>query len=170
MNPYYDFTIPVFRKMLGGMKVVISKAQEQGISEETLLNDRLAPDMFPFVRQVQIACDNAKGTAARLSGNEVPSFTDTETTYAELYERIEKTLAYIESIPPEAYANATAQQIVLPYFPGMYMTGEGYAKEYAIPNFFFHVSMVYALARKNGAVIGKSDFLNGLPLKPVENA
>lgn len=168
MDSIYEFTIPVFIKMLGGLKGVLQKAKEHGSDEATLLNDRLAPDMFPLVKQVQVATDNAKGVAARLSGAEVPSYPDTETTFAELDARIDKTIAYLQTITKESFANAASVQVTLPYFPGQFMTGYDYAREYAIPNFFFHVATAYGIIRKNGVQIGKTDYMNNsLPLQDM---
>lgn len=164
MNDIYTFTIPVFVKSLGGLKDVLVKAEtfakEQGISETTMLADRLWPDMFPLSQQVQITCDNAKGAAARLSGTEAPKFEDTEQTFAELIARVDKTLAFIASIPESAYEKGAEQQITFSYVPGKYLTGFDYAREYVLPNFFFHYAVAYALIRKNGVPIGKADFMN----------
>ncbi|HVY72961.1 MAG TPA: DUF1993 domain-containing protein [Candidatus Paceibacterota bacterium] len=168
MDSIYEFTIPVFIKMLGGLKGVLKKAGEHGLDEATLLNDKLAPDMFPLVKQVQVATDNAKGVAARLSGTEVPKYEDTETTLAELDTRIDKTIAYLNTVTKESFANAANVQVTLPYFPGKFMTGYDYAREYAIPNFFFHVATAYGIIRKNGVQIGKADYMNNsLPLQDM---
>lgn len=164
----YIFTVPVFTKMLGGLKGVLEKAKAHGAGEAALLADRLAPDMFPFAKQVQVACDNAKGCAARLSGAEPPKMEDTEQSLDELIARVDATLAYLETVSEEQYAAAKAGEVrvTLPYFPGQFMTGFDYAREYAIPNFFFHIAMAYALVRKNGVAIGKADYINGVPLQP----
>lgn len=169
MNPdsVYEFTLPVFIKMLGGLKGTLKKASEHGLDENTFLNDRLAPDMFPLVKQVQVATDNAKGAAARLSGTEAPKFEDTETTFAELDARIDKTVEYLKTFTKESFANAEQIQATFSYFPGKYMKGFDYAREYAIPNFFFHVATAYAIIRKNGVEIGKADYMNGLPLQDL---
>ena len=172
MQNLYVEVVPVMVKMLGGLKLVLQKsaahAKEKGMSEEAFLGDRIAPDMFPFARQVQIATDNAKGAAARLTGTENPKYEDTEKTFAELQARIDKTLAFLATFGEAAFADAAERQVTLPYFPGKYMTGLDYAREYAIPNFFFHTCMAYALARKNGVDIGKTDYMGGsLPLKDV---
>ena len=163
--------MPVFVKMLGGMKNVLTKSEsfirEKGISEEVFLTDRLAPDMFPFKRQVQIATDNAKGAAARLSGTEIPKYEDVEMTFAELHARIDKTLAYLATVSEESFAGAEERKISLPYYPGKYMTGTEYALEHAVPNFLFHVTIGYAIARKQGVPLAKSDYINGLPLKDL---
>jgi len=163
MNDLYKFTIPVFVKMLGGLKTVLVKAEEAGKQE--ILQDRLAPDMFPFIKQVQVATDNAKGAAARLAGVEIPKFEDTEQTFSELSARIDKTLAFLATISEDMFANASQVKVELPYFPGKFMTGFDYAREYALPNFFFHVAIAYALIRKNGVTIGKADYINGVPLQ-----
>jgi uncharacterized protein len=172
MNPIYSFTIPVFTKTLTALDGLLVKAQafvaEGNITEEALLNDRIAPDMFPFVKQVQIACDNAKGVATRLSGKEVPSHPDTEATLADLRERIKKTLEIVQATTEDSFAGAADVKVVLPYFPGKYLNGFDYAREYAVPNFFFHVVTAYALLRKNGLPIGKADYTGGLPFNEVE--
>ncbi|MFI5260426.1 MAG: DUF1993 family protein [Candidatus Paceibacteria bacterium] len=164
MNDLYLYTVPVFIKSLGGLKTVLTKAEahakETGMNEAEFLADRLWPDMFPLAKQVQVACDNAKGAAARLAGVEMPKFEDTEQTFAELIARIDKTVEFLNSIPESAFAEAATRQIVLPYFPDKYMTGFDYAREYALPNFFFHVVTAYGLIRKNGVAIGKADIAN----------
>ena len=170
MEHIYDYTVPVFIKLLGGLKGVLQKASEHGIDDAKLLQDRLAPDMFPLVKQVQVACDQAKGATARLMGAEAPKHEDNETTIAELQARIDKTVEYLHSVPKEAFANAAEQKITLPYFPGKFMSGFDYARDYALPNFFFHISMAYALVRKNEVGVGKGDFINGLPLQDLETS
>jgi uncharacterized protein len=168
-DPIYTFTAPVFVKALGGLRHVLEKAKahctKAGIEESDLLESRLAPDMFPLVKQVQVATDNTKGAVARLSGGEAPKFEDTETTIEELLARIDKTIEYVRSVPESNYAGAADRQVVLPYFNGKYMTGFDYAREYAIPNVFFHISIAYALVRQAGADIGKADYINGVPLR-----
>ena len=172
MNELYAFTAPVFIKSLGGLKTILTKAEaharEAGITDESLLNDRLAPDMFPLVKQVQVACDNAKNSVARLTGMEAPKFEDTEETIASLLLRIDATIAFLQSIPESAFTDAATRQIILPYFPNTYMTGFDYTREYAIPNFFFHTVTAYGIIRKNGVAIGKADYANGLTAHPIQ--
>ncbi len=170
MNPIYDFTLPVFVKFLNALDLMLVKAEdflkEKGLDEAALLDLRLAPDMFPFVKQVQIVCDNAKGTSARLAGVEVPSHADDEKSLVELRARVKKTLDFLATLSEEQFAEGATRQITLPYFPGQYMTGFDYMREYAIPNFFFHLTTTYALLRKEGMNIGKTDYMGGsLPLK-----
>lgn len=162
-------TVPVFTKMLTSLDGLLDKAEElfkdETISEEALVNYRLAEDMFPFVRQVQIACDNAKGAAARLSGMKPPIMEDTEMTLKELHERIAKTVEFLNTLKPEQFDDAAKKKVELPYFKDKHFTGDDYLKEYALPNFFFHMTVAYAILRSLGAEIGKSDYLGKLPLQ-----
>lgn len=168
-NSYYEMTVPVFKKMLENLDHLLSLgsafAIEKGISEETMLNNKLAPDMFPLCKQIQIATDNAKGCVARLCGIEAPVMEDTETTVAELHERIAKTIAFIESVSKEQFAKADEQKIVIKYFPGKHFLAYDYVTQYALPNFFFHVTIAYALLRAMGADIGKKDYVGQLSLQ-----
>lgn len=172
MDAIYSYTIPTFVKFLGTLRNTLDKieafAAEKNIDQSVILNDRLAPDMFPFIRQIQIACDNAKGAAARLSGTENPKHEDDEVTIDDLKARINKTLEFVQSVPESAFADAANRQIILPYYPDKYLTGYDYARAYAIPNFLFHVTIAYAIARHNGISVGKADFMNGLPFKDLK--
>lgn len=172
----YVITIPPMKKALLALSALLdvlvahagTKATERMPAdkfETALLNDRLVFDQFPFVRQVQIACDNAKGCAARLSGRENPSFPDTEATVAELKARIEKTVAFLDSVKSGEITGKESIRVTLPYYPGKYMTGLEYVTDYALPNFYFHVTTAYSILRTNGLSIGKRDFLGDLPLK-----
>jgi hypothetical protein len=135
-------------------------AQVRKIDEAVLLGSRLAPDMFPLSRQLQIACDFAKSPIARLAGMEVPKFEDTETTFAEFKARIARTLDFVRSVPADKFAGAEDRQINWKAGPNdMSMKGAPYFTGYAVPNFFFHLSMAYAILRHNGLDIGKKDFL-----------
>lgn len=171
--PMFQYTVPIFIKSLGGLQTVLTKAQahctSSGLHESDLLADRLAPDMFPLVKQVQSACDNAKNAVGRLTGITPPVFEDTEQSLGELIARVEATIAYLQTVPESAYAGAEERQVTLPYFPGKYMTGFEYAREYALPNFFFHLVTAYGIIRKNGVAIGKADYTNGLTLRDEES-
>lgn len=168
-DSYYDVTVPMFKKMLQNLDHLLSLgsayAIEKGISEQTLLDNRLAPDMFPLSRQIQIASDNAKGTVARLCGIEAPVFEDTETTVAELHERIAKTLAFLETVKPEQFEGAQDRKVSLKYYPQQHFMGYDYLTEYALPNFFFHVVTAYAILRTMGVGNGKSDYTGTLSLQ-----
>lgn len=130
---------------------------------------RLAADMFPLSRQIQIATDNAKGMAARLAGKDLPSYEDTESTLSELVARLEKTIAFLASFSEGDFDGAEAREARFPWFPGMHMVGGGYLLSYALPNFMFHVTTTYAILRHHGFQIGKPDFLGTLPLIPDAN-
>jgi hypothetical protein len=169
-HPYFDITVPVFIKTLQNLDHLLSRgalyAIEKGISEETMLANRLMPDMFPLSRQIQIATDNAKGCAARLCGIEAPVMEDTETTVVELYERIGKTIAFLNTLTPEQFDGADVRKVYVKYFPDTHFLGHDYLTQYGLPNFFFHVNTAYALLRVMGVDIGKKDYLGHLTLHP----
>jgi hypothetical protein len=162
----YDASIPTMIGMLQNLSKIIDKAVAQAkakdIPLQSLLDARLAPDMHPFTRQIQIASDSAKGAAARLSGSEPPSFADTETTFPELQARIAKTIDYLKSVDPAKLAGAEDRQIELKT-PNrtLNFTGKQFVTGFALPNFFFHVTTAYALLRHKGIEIGKMDYLGG---------
>lgn len=138
---------------------------EQRSYEASLLNDRIVFDQFPLVRQVQIATDQVKNSVRRLTGKDVPVFDDTETTFAQLQERIKKTLDIARAVQPADLDKSEEVRVSLPYWDGKSLSGFEYATQYLIPNFYFHVTTAYAIIRKNGVVIGKSDFTGPLPLQ-----
>jgi hypothetical protein len=163
----YDFSIPVLTRGLTNMSAILDKAAVQAAAKKfdcaVLAQARLYPDMYPLVRQVQIACDTAKGAAARLAGIEVPKHEDTEVTFAELKARIAKTLDIVKSVTAAQLKDAESRAVEIKFPNGSWkFTGIAYLNDFALPNFFFHVSMVYALLRKNGIEIGKSDFLGAI--------
>jgi hypothetical protein len=120
--------------------------------------------MLPFTVQIQIACDTAKHCVARLSGMDAPKFEDTETTLAELRERIAKTIDYLESVPADGIVGTDAKDITVPRRSGpVTMKGQAYLEYFVLPNFFFHVTTAYALLRHNGVGVGKSDYLGVIP-------
>ena len=146
-NPMYNASIPVFRQMLGALQDILTKTEAHAtarkIEPDALLQARLFPDMFPMARQVLIACDFAKGVAARLAGVEVPSLPDAERPgFADLNERISTVLAFIDSLPQAAFAEAATRQITIQ--PGTprekHFVGEHYLLHYGLPQFFFHVN------------------------------
>jgi len=162
----YQASVPYFLHMLGNLKKLLAKgaahAEARKFDPMVLFNARLAPDMLPLVRQVQIASDNAKGCAARLAGIDPPKFDDSETIYAQLTERIDKTLAFLKTVKQEQVDGSEGRDIVLK-FPNQTLEfkGLGYLTGFAIPNFTFHVVTAYNILRHNGVAIGKSDFLGG---------
>lgn len=174
----YTITVPPMMNALQGLDGLLDKvsaaAQEKKLEwlpaekhEEALLNDRLVFDQFPFVRQIQIACDNAKNGVSRIAAIEAPKMEDTEKTVAELKARIAKTLEYLKTIKPEQVIGKEGAQITLPYFPGKFFTGLDYATCYLMPNFYFHVVTAYSILRKNGITLGKTDFLVNLPFQEM---
>src|SRR3989344_3653166 len=174
----YTITVPPMLKALDALSKLLDKASAHAESKgterhpgakhlESLLNDRLVFDQFSFIRQVQIACDNAKGGAARLAEIEMPKYEDNEKTVSELKARIEKTITFLKTIEPEKIIGKEGIKVSLPYFQKKYFTGFEYATEYLIPNFYFHIVTAYSILRKNGVDIGKKDYINGLPLKDL---
>lgn len=150
-------------RSLLALKTLLVKAKEQAIEkkfdENIFLQLRLAPDMFPLVRQVQIATDTAKFAASRLSGKQAPSFPDDEKTMDEVLSRIEKTVQFLRDFSENDFADYTNKKVTFQWRPGVYMMGEDYFSSHVLPNFYFHVSMVYALLRSNGVSVGKQDYL-----------
>lgn len=158
-------SVPVFRQMLGGLSDVLAKAAahaaERRIEPDALLQSRLFPDMFPLLRQVQIACDFAKSVPARLAQAEVPAWEDNEKSFEELQARIARTIAFIEGLDAAGFDGAADREIVLR--PGTpkerRLAGQAYLLAYGLPQFFFHVTTVYALLRHGGVEIGKRDYM-----------
>jgi hypothetical protein len=162
----YDASIPPMIRMFESLSKILDKAVAQSKSEDKdpqeLLNARLAPDMHPLTRQIQIASDSAKGCAARLAGIEPPSFPDTETTFPELHARIAKTVDFLKSVKREQLDGAEDRAITLKFPQGeMKFTGRDFLTNFALPNFYFHVTTAYGLLRHRGINIGKMDFLGG---------
>jgi uncharacterized protein len=140
-------------------------AAEKKFSTEDLLGARLAPDQHSLLRQIQSACDSAKSNAARLTGTELPSHPDTEKTVPELRARLAKTIAFLETITQGAFDGAGERKISQTWMGGKHALGGDYARQFAIPNFHFHVVHTYALLRHNGVPLGKMDFVSELNLQ-----
>lgn len=160
----YEASVPVFTQILNSLAAIIDKAEthanEKNIDPAALLQARLYPDMFPFARQVQVATDFAKGCSARLAGVEVPSYEDTEKSFAELRERIARTLAFINDLPRDAIEASDQRDIVTGSGAKVReFKGQDYLVHYAMPHFYFHATTAYALLRHNGVEIGKKDFI-----------
>lgn len=159
----YQASVPVFLTMLKGLSHVLSKGEAhaagKGIDPQTLIEARLAPDMFPLARQVQIATDHAKGASSRLAGREAPKFEDSETTFAQLQARIEKTCDLLKGFAPADIDGSEDRAIVIPLRSGeRSFTGMQYLLHFATPNFYFHVTTAYDILRHEGVEIGKMDF------------
>lgn len=152
------------RRNLSVLDTLLDKAAAHAAAKNfdvgVLLGSRLAPDMFPLTRQVQIACDMAKGMAGRLAGQTLPVFEDVETTLPELKQRIAKTLAYVDSIEDAAFDGAEQREVRVPTrAEELVFKGAEYLVGFALPNFYFHVTAVYLILRHNGVELGKRDFL-----------
>jgi hypothetical protein len=160
----YQVSVPVFVKTLGNLAAILDKgaafAAARKIEPSVLLNWRLAPDMLNLTRQVQIAADHAKRAPARLAGLEAPVYEDNEASFAELKARIDKTLAFIDSVKPGQIDGSEARDITLKIGGGsQILSGQAYLLHNALPNFFFHVTTAYAILRHCGVEIGKKDFI-----------
>lgn len=160
----YAATVPALLQMLNSLSITLKKTEEfaksKGVDAETILADRLIEDMLPMTRQVQIACDHAKGAMARISGKENPKFEDTEKSVAELQARIGKTVEYVKSFKASDLDGQEDRPVTIK-LPNNEMTFPAltYLVNYGLPNFYFHTSMAYAIARKNGVPVGKSNFM-----------
>lgn len=161
----YNASVPIFKQLLNALILILDKAEthvtHNKITSETLLNASLYPDMFNFIRQVQIATDFAKGVSARLAGLEVPVFEDVETSFHELRERIAKTTQFISNISPETINGSEEREIITR--PGTpkekKFTGMAYLLHYGLPQFFFHITTAYDILRSLGVEIGKRDYM-----------
>ncbi|MGH8176547.1 MAG: DUF1993 domain-containing protein [Steroidobacter sp.] len=163
----YEASIPTFLHSLKSLKVILEKglahAEAKKFDPNVLATSRLYPDMFPLIRQVQIASDAAKGAAARLAGLEPPKFEDVETTIPQLIARVDKTIDYLQGFKPAQIDGSEERTITIPTprttftFPGL-----AFLRHWALPNFFFHVTTAYALLRHNGVEVTKADYLGGV--------
>jgi hypothetical protein len=161
----YQASVPVFRQMLSALSDVLGKAEAhveaKKVDPAVLLQTRLALDMFPLVRQVQIACDFANSVTARLASVAVPAYDDSEQTVAQLKARIARTVAALDSMNEAQFAGSESLEIVLR--PGTpkekKLSGRAYLLAYGLPQFFFHVTTAYNLLRHNGVEIGKKDYM-----------
>jgi hypothetical protein len=163
-------SVGVFSRILTNLLAILDKAEkwtaDRKIEPAAILQARLAPDMFTFTRQVQIAADMAKGTAGRLAGQELPRYEDNETSFAELKARVKKTLDFLQSLPPAAFEGAENRAISLKLGPPgkqreVNFIGLDYLLGFGTPNVYFHYTMVYALLRHNGLDLGKPDYIGG---------
>ena len=161
----YAASIPVFNQMLGGLSSVLAKAdahvEARKLEPNALLQARLFPDMFTLLRQVQVACDFAKSVSARLAGVEVPSFEDSEQSFADLQARIAKTRTFIDSLTPQQFEGSATREIVTQAGTPKEkrFNGQSYLLNYGLPHFFFHVTTAYAILRHNGVEVGKKDYV-----------
>ena len=164
-SPIYTASIPVFKQMLGGLSGVLAKAEAhvaaKKIDPNALLQARLFPDMFPLLRQVQVATDFAKSVSARLAGVDVPKLDDNEQTFADLQARITTVLTFIEGLDVALFDEAATREIVTQAGTPKEkrFTGTSYIFNYALPHFFFHTTTAYDILRHNGVEVGKKDYI-----------
>ncbi|HTN34360.1 MAG TPA: DUF1993 domain-containing protein [Marinobacter sp.] len=164
-SPMYTYSVPVLKQMLTALRAILAKTNEyvtaKAIEPDALLQARLFPDMFPLIRQVQVAADFSRGITARLAGIDVPTFEGNQTTFAELDTLLTQTLAFLDSVEPSQFEGKESSEILLR--PGTpkerKLSGQAYLSSYGLPQFFFHVNMTYAILRHNGIAIGKRDYM-----------
>lgn len=166
MNLMYSMSVPVFAKTLGNLSAILDKAaahaEAKKIDPAVLLAARLYPDMFPLTKQVQVACDFAKGTVARLAGEEPPKYDDNETTIEALKARIARTVDYVQGFQAARFAGAEERDVQMKIRDQtLSFKGLPYLAHVALPNFFFHATTAYDILRHNGVELGKRDFLGG---------
>ena len=160
----YDASVPPLVFMLENLGHVLtmgeSHARESGADPKTYLEARLAPDMFPLAKQVQVATDMAKGCGARLAGAEIPKYEDNETSFAELQGRLAKTIVFLKGLNRDAFADAEDKPVTLKFPNAEFnFNGRDYLNNFAMPNVYFHITTVYAILRNKGVPLGKPDFL-----------
>lgn len=167
MNQMYSMSVPVFAKTLGNLSAILDKAaahaEAKKIDPTVLLASRLYPDMFPLTKQVQVACDFAKGTVARLAGEEPPKYDDTETTFEALKARIARTVDYVQGFQAARFAGAEERDVQMKIRDQtLSFKGLPYLAHVALPNFFFHATTAYDILRHNGVELGKRDFIGAI--------
>jgi uncharacterized protein len=163
----YQASVPALLRTLDNLKNILDKAaahaEAKKIDPSVLLQTRLYPDMFPLTRQVQIAADFAKGISARLGGQEVPKYEDTEASFTELKARIDKTIAFVKSVPAASIDGSEDREITITMRGNpVSFKGQPYLVHFGMPNFYFHVTAAYAILRHCGVEVGKGDFLGGV--------
>ena len=162
---FYDATVPAFLQILGSLTGILTKAEAhceaKKIAPEVLLGARLYPDMLPFTKQIQMVCDFAAKTCARLTHGEVPTTPDTEKTFDELKQRLAKTIDYVKAFKPAQFEGGDTKDVTFPVGPSNSMTlkGQQFLNGFAFPNFYFHAATAHGILRHNGVEIGKRDFL-----------
>jgi hypothetical protein len=162
---FYDATVPAYLQILSSLSGLLTKAEAhcevKKIQPDVLFNARLYPDMLPFSKQIQLACDFAAKGCARLTNSEVPSTPDTEKTFAELRQRLANTIAYLKTFKPAQFEGADTKDVTFPAGPNTNLTlkGQEFVNRVSFPNFYFHAAIAHGLLRHNGVEVGKRDFL-----------
>jgi hypothetical protein len=162
-------TAQQFASMLTNCLKFIDKAEElakaKKFDAQVFLNQRLAPDMYSFTKQIQVATDNAKNGIARLAGKEPPKYEDNEKTVEELRERLKKTIAYLNTFKADDFRGADDRRVTLPWAPTKHMIGAEYLTQLLLPNFYFHAMAAYAILRNSGVDVGKTDFIGNINMR-----
>ena len=165
----YDLVVTQFVRMFDNLSVILDKAAQHAEAKkydaDVLLGSRLAPDMFPFTRQIQILCDTSKNAAAFLTGREAPKLADDEKTLADVRKRVATAKAHLQTFKAADFEGAATRKVSQPRWEGQYLTGHEYVLHHVIPNFYFHLTTAYALLRNAGVDVGKKDYLGPMPLK-----
>jgi len=162
---FYDSAVPAYLQMLGSLSASLTKAEayaaDKKIEPATLLGTRLFPNMLPLSRQIQLACDFATKGVARLTGSEVPSIPDVETTFEELQARVARTIDYLKTYKPAQFEGGETREITFPTGPGKTttLTGQQFLSSFSLPSFYFHVTTAHGILRMCGIDVGKHDFL-----------
>lgn len=159
----YKYTVPAFIRGLEGLLVQFDKAAQYADHKKfdlsVYLTSRLAPDMYAFTKQVQVAADFAKGTGARLTGQKPPVYEDNEKTFDELRARVTKTIAFLKTLKPADFEGAETRNVEISWLKGKGMPGFEYTTQIGLPNFYFHLTAAYAILRHNGVDVGKGDYM-----------
>jgi len=163
--------VPQFTKMLDNLDKWLTKAEEhakaKSFDPNVLCAARLAPDQYQLTRQVQAACDAAKFAAARASGKAPPAHPDTETTMEQLHARVQSVVEYLRTFQASDFEGAETRLVPLSFMPGKGMKSDDYMMEMAVPNFYFHINMAYAILRHNGVPVGKIDYIGSITLQDM---
>lgn len=158
-------------KMLNNLSLILDKvvtfSEEKKISVEEILNSRLAPDQFSFIKQIQVCSDGAKLGMARITEKTAPKHEDNEKTIEELKTRLQSTITYLESLTEEDFKDVEEKKIVFPFKSDYYLTAKEALLDFGIPNFYFHATTAYAILRSKGMNLGKSDYIGSAPFKPL---
>lgn len=165
----HELTNTQFKNMFQNLLNILDKAsafsEPKKIDFNVLLQSRLAPDQFPLLRQIQIACDTAKLGASRLTGKDAPVHADNEASLPDVKARIESVVSFLDTLSEKDYEKADDRHITQPRWEGQYLTGHEYVVHHVIPNFYFHLTTAYSILRHNGVEIGKKDYLGKMPYK-----
>jgi hypothetical protein len=162
---FYDSAVPAYLQMLNSLSAILKKAEDHAVAKKiepnALLGARLFPDMLPLTKQIQLVCDFAAKGCARLTHSEVPSTPDTETTFAELQQRLANTIEYVKGYKAAQFDGADTREVTFPSGPGKTttLTGQQFLSNFSLTNFYFHAVTAYDILRHNGVEIGKRDFL-----------